>query len=201
MSKARAWSFGLNSKTGFDSFERAELEHFKAWLVSACLQPFKHTIPKDTDALSQTSKFKLVDYHHNHNNSMNLNPNYAANKTEKSATITAGDGDLLLPGRSILLRLLCSGTWNPRSSSSSSYSSPSAACEAMTCARRCAAALAATFWVRLTVENREFGCNGDTAGDNDPVLLEVPLHCLEYTGLSGSLRSIAIYVYEYIYVC
>lgn len=133
MSKARAWSFGLDSKTGFDSFERAELEHFKAWLVSACLQPFKHTIPKDTDALSQTSKFKLVDYHHNHNNSMNLNPNYAANKTEKSATITAGDGDLLLPGRSILLRLLCSGTWNPRSSSSSSsYSSPSAACEAMT---------------------------------------------------------------------
>lgn len=76
----------------------------------------------------------------------------------------------------------------------------------MTCARRCAAAFAATFWVRLMVENpldggsRAPGCAGDMAGEDDPVLL--PLHWRVYTGLPVLRRSICIYSSRvYVWLC
>lgn len=74
----------------------------------------------------------------------------------------------------------------------------------MTCARRAAAALAATFCVLFMLDRppaaeEDRWCAGDIAGEDDPVLLEPPLFCREYTGLPALLRSIAdhpLYSYE-----
>lgn len=86
------------------------------------------------------------------------------------------------------------------SSSSSSSSSPlSLFCKAITLANRCAAALAATFWVRLTVEKPPippscFRWAGDIAGDVVSVLFDDSLHWRPYTGLPALLRSIRVFV-------
>ena len=105
------------------------------------------------------------------------------------------------------------GTANLNPFSSSSSSSSAEVCDAMTLAKRWAATLAAAFCVRLTVENpvapaasRDCGCAGDIAGDDEPVLEFEPLHCREYTGLTGLLRSISyictnIHVCIYLYIC
>lgn len=149
---------------------------------------------------------------------------------------TAGEGDLLgleieIAGKLLLLTLLLAvvekgegvrwvrgggGALNRKSRSSSSSSS-SLFWEAITCARRWAAAFAATFWVRLMVDkpptapacSREWGCAGDIAGDEEPVLLDPPLHWRPYTGLPVLLsisvmqmynceyRRVQVYVYMY----
>lgn len=80
----------------------------------------------------------------------------------------------------------------PNSPSSSSFSPSSAAWDAMTCARRTLAALAARFCVRRKLD-AERGCAGDIAGEDEPVLLDPPLRCREYTGLRALIRSIGGY--------
>lgn len=122
--------------------------------------------------------------------------------------ITAGEGDLLafviseapravplLPAAS--REAPCRNPTPPATgiSSSSSSSSAVALCDAITCARRAAAALAATFCVLLTPESPdadvERWCAGEIPGDDDPVLLDPPLHCRPYTGLPAPRLSIA----------
>jgi len=108
---------------------------------------------------------------------------------------TAGECDRLRRAKEPLIGPEEGGANLNSWSSSSSSSSLSLFCKAITFANRWAAALVATFWVLLTVDKPPtppiwFRWAGDIDGDLDSVPLDDRFHWRPYTGLLGLLRSI-----------